>query len=43
MHRLQEKFVLCLEIDFFVFCIILAIFNETFWCQIHLVLLCLHN
>ena len=43
MYRLQVKFVSCLEIDFFVSCIILAIVNERFWCQIHFVLLCLHN
>ena len=30
MYRLQVKFVLCLEIDFLVSCIILAIVNEPF-------------
>ena len=34
-YRLQVKFVLCLEIHFFVSYIILAIVYEPFWCQMH--------
>ena len=34
---LQVKFVLCVEIKFFVSCIILGIVNEPFWCEIHFV------
>ena len=43
MYRLQVNFVLCLEIDFFVSCIILGIVNEPFWCETHFVLFCLQN
>ena len=34
MYRLQVKFVLYLEINFFISCIILVIVFELFWCQI---------
>ena len=43
MYRLQVNFVLCLEIDFLVSCIILGIVNEPFWCETHFVLFCLQN